>query len=366
MTTTAPRTTSAERAEFRAGLRELFADRAPEQHVRRFVDGGPYDRELWTLLALQAGLAGILVPEELGGQGLSHVESGVALQEAARALAPVPVLSTAVLVPTAILAADDAGSAQRHLPGIADGTTIAALALDDALGTRTTAVADGSTWRLDGCKVAVLDGPFADLLLVVAEVGAQVGLFVVRADGLGVERTDVDVLDLTRRQSRFRFDAAEALRVGGDFTAGLARLRHVAAAAVAAEQLGLAERLLEMAVEYARTREQFGRPIGSFQAVQHLCADMFVLVECSRAAVDAALRAVDEAPEELADIAAVAKVYCSRAATTVAESTIQVHGGIGFTWEHAAHLYLRRAKTLEQLFGSPYHHRAALAALHGL
>ncbi|TQM11239.1 acyl-CoA dehydrogenase family protein [Pseudonocardia kunmingensis] len=359
-------TTSAERVEFRAALRGLFAERSPDEHVRRFVDGGPYDRGLWSLLAAQAGLAGILVPEELGGQGLTHVESGVALQEAARALVPAPVLSTAVLVPTAVLAAGDETAAKRILPGIADGSTIATLALDDASGETTCATGGGSTWQLTGHKVGLLDGPLAGILLVVARVGEEVGLFAVDSGEPGVECEDVDVLDLTRRQSRLRLTRAAAVRLGGDYTAGLTRLRHVAAVAAAAEQLGLAERLLEIAVDYARTREQFGRPIGSFQAVQHLCADMFVLVECSRAAVDAALRAVDGPPDELADVAAVAKVYCSRAATSVAESTIQVLGGIGYTWEHPAHLYLRRAKTLEQLFGDPHHHRDALAELHGL
>ncbi|GAB3715703.1 acyl-CoA dehydrogenase family protein [Nocardiopsis oceani] len=349
-----------ERAEFRSSVRAFL-----EAHAGADDAGTGFDPGVWRKLAGGLGVGGLLVPDHHGGLGLTHVESAVVLEEAARALYDGPVLSAAVLVPTALLASGDRDACERHLPAVARGDGGLALAIDDVPEAKRAGAVHGPRgWEITGVKTAVINAQSADTLLVTAEDSpGGIGLFEVGADGPGVETVALDVLDRTRRQARVTFRAVPAQRLGGDFRDGAERLLDVGAVSAAAEALGACERAFELAVDHARNREQFGRPIGSFQAVKHLCAEMLVQVESQRAAVRAASLALNTSREEAHEAASVAKAYSSTAATAVVETAIQVLGGIGFTWEHPAHLYLRRVKTLQFQFGDARRHRQRLAAL---
>jgi alkylation response protein AidB-like acyl-CoA dehydrogenase len=226
-----------------------------------------------------------------------------------------------------------------------------------------TAARDGDDYRVSGDAPLVLDGHTVDFLLVVANTPAGTSLFAIAADSAGVEREPLATLDRTRKVARIRFDGALGRLIGTDGNAapGLARTSDLAAVALAAEQVGAAQRCLDMAVGYAKDRIQFGRAIGSFQAIKHRCADMLVLVEGARSAVVHAAEVADG--PDLVTAAAVAKMTCSDAFLQVALDNMRIHGGIGFTWEHDAHLYVRRAKTTELIFGTPDYHAQRLADL---
>ncbi|WP_445190109.1 acyl-CoA dehydrogenase family protein [Pseudonocardia sp. Cha107L01] len=364
-----------ERDELRATVRRFLADRSPEPEVRRLMeteDG--YDPAVWRLMANQLGLQGLIVPERYGGAGSGCVELQIACEEMGRALLCAPFLSSAVLATSALLFAGDDGAAQRYLPGLADGSMIGTLAVTEESGSwaagavRTVATPDGSGYRLAGEKLYVLDGTVADLLLVVATTERGPGLFVVAPDAPGLTRTAMATLDATRRQARLVLDDTPATLVGEDGGAAgpLAAALDVGAAALAAEQAGGARRVLEMAVEYAKVREQFGRPIGSYQAIKHKCADMLLEVESSTSAAYAAGWAIDGESAEIGVLASLAKAYCSEAYYHCAAENIQVHGGIGFTWEHPAHLYFKRATSTEILLGSPRYHRELLTRRLGI
>ncbi|TDD88948.1 acyl-CoA dehydrogenase family protein [Actinomadura rubrisoli] len=350
--------------ELRETLRRFFADRSPGAEVRRLMGTAEgYDPGVWARMAGQLGLQGLAIPEEHGGTGYGMRELAVVFEEMGRAVACAPFLATTVAA--AALLAGDGG--HDLLPGIADGTTIATLAVaeEDGRWDLASVAASGVGGVLTGVKSFVLDGHLAGLVLVAArdEDGA-VALYAAAGDVPGLTRTPLTTLDQTRRLARIGLDGVPARRVGG--AAAVARAMDVAAAALAAEQLGGAQRTLDMTVEYTKVRHQFGRPIGSFQAVKHRCADMFVLVESARSAVLNAAAAADEAPDELPAAAALAKAYCSDAYFHTAGEAIQLHGGIGFTWEHDAHLYFKRAQSSRQLFGPPARHRERLAALAGI
>jgi alkylation response protein AidB-like acyl-CoA dehydrogenase len=360
-------TTAAEREDLRTAVRAYLTDRLDESAVRALIeteDG--VDRHAWGQLAGQLGLAGLLVPEEHGGQGMTTVELGVVLQESGRALLGSPFLGSAVLATTALVLAGDEPQAKRLLPGMAEGTTIAALALDDAPDAPVHAEPSADGWRLTGVKRHVVDLPAADTLLVAAPVDGGEAMFVLGAADAGVETTSATGLDLTRRIGTVTLTGAVAQRVGTDTTAALAATREVAAFAAAAEQAGIAGRCLEIAVEYAKTREQFGKPIGSFQAIKHRLAEQLAQVEQMRSAVAAAAAELAADPAGAREIVSVVKAYCGDSGTAVAEGLIDTLGGIGFTWEHVAHLYLRRTQALAHLFGSPAEHRARLATDLGL
>jgi alkylation response protein AidB-like acyl-CoA dehydrogenase len=358
---------SSERDALRDSVRRFLSERSPEAEVRRLMETDEgYDPAVWSLMARQIGLQGLALPEKYGGSGAGFVDLQIVLEEMGRALLCAPFLSSVVLAANALLTAEDEAACAEYLPGIAEGTTIATLAVTEAGGSwraeDVTVRADGE-YRLTGEKVFVLDGHVADLLLVVARTAAGPSLFAVDAHGGGVTREPMRTLHATRKQSRLVLDAAPARLVGADggAAAPLAATMDLAAAALAAEQAGGARRVLEMAVEYAKVREQFGRPIGSFQAIKHKCADMLLEVESSTSAAYAVGWAIDAGSAEVPVLAGLAKAYCSEAYTHCAGENIQVHGGIGFTWEHPAHLYFKRAKSTEILFGSPRHHRALLA-----
>jgi alkylation response protein AidB-like acyl-CoA dehydrogenase len=366
---------SAEHDELRQVVREFLGERSPSQEVRRLMEAGDSrDDQVWSLLAGQLGLTGIAVPERYGGAGYGPVELGIVLEEMGGALLVAPYFATVALAGQLLAASGDEAAMARWLPGIADGSLTGALAVAEHSGSwdlaevAATAEPAGDSWAVTGTKLFVIDGHSADLLLVVAHAPDGPGVFAIERDTEGTERQRLDSLDLTRALAAVTLHGARATRVGAgrDAAAWLAEVRDLVLAALAAEQLGGAARCLDMSVGYACVREQFGRPIGSFQAIKHKCANMLVEVECGRSAVYHASEAVAGGQPDAPLAAALAYAYCSRAFTHAAKECIQIHGGIGYTWEHDAHLYLRRAKSSELLFGPPARQRARLAELAGI
>ena len=370
---------SAEQRELRDSVRRFLADRAPLSRVRELMeipDGT--DRQVWQQAGAQLGLPGIAIPEAYGGAGFTFAEQAIVLEELGAALYGGPYLASAVLAATALLAASDEAARRELLPGIASGQTVATLAFTEDDGswdpeairlaaTRGEGSPD-SPWMLDGHKSFVLDGHTADLILVVAAAGPGLSLFAVDPGAAGLDRRVLPTLDQTRKLARLEFDAVPGRLIGAPGEAGgvLGRTLDVAAIALAAEQLGGAQRALDMAVGYAMTRHQFGRPIGSFQAIKHRCADLLLEVESLRSAVAYAAAAVAENSAEVPVVAALAKAYASDVYFHVAAENIQIHGGIGFTWEHDAHLYFKRAKSSELFLGDASYHREHLAERIGL
>jgi len=375
---------SAEQRELRDSVRRFLAERAPLPRVRELMDSpDAMDAGVWRQAADQLGLQGIAIAEEYGGAGFSFAEQAIVLEELGGALYTGPYLASAVLAANALLASEDEGARRDLLPGIASGQVIATLAFTEDDGSwsgdsvRLAAAKNGHGWRLDGHKSFVLDGHGADLILVVAATDADssgpaaLSLFAVDATAAGSEglsRRVLPTLDQTRRLARCEFSDVPARLIGSP-GAGRAVLEHtldVAAIALAAEQLGGAQRALDMAVGYAKVRQQFGRAIGSFQAIKHRCADLLLEVESLRSAVGYAAAAVAEGSGEVPVLASLVKAYASEVYSRVAAENIQIHGGIGFTWEHDAHLYLKRAKASELFLGDGSYHRERLATRIGL
>lgn len=362
---------SAEQESFRDSLRRFFGERCDTKSVRRAIESSAgHDREVWRQMCGELGLCALHVPEAYGGQGFGVVELGIVLEEMGRRLVPGPYLASAVLGTRAILSAGTEERRRALLPGIAAGDVIATLAVTepngrwDAGGIATEARAVRGGWTLHGVKSFVLAGHEADLIVVAARLpgseGADgLGLFTVPGDAAGLTRTLLPTLDATRRQARIELDAVAATPLGdpGNDGATLATTLDHAAVALACEMVGGAQAALDMAVEYAGVRVQFGRPIGSFQAIKHRCAEMLLAVETARSAAIYAARAAEVAPDELPIVASLAKAHCAEAFFLCAAESLQIHGGIAFTWEHDAHLFLRRAKTSEILFGDGAHHR---------
>jgi alkylation response protein AidB-like acyl-CoA dehydrogenase len=366
---------SAEHDELRHVVREFLGERSPSREVRRLMEAGQSrDDEVWAVLAGQLGLTGIAVPERYGGAGYGPAELGIVLEEMGGALLVAPYFATVALAGQALAASGDDDAMARWLPGIADGSLTATLAVAEDSGSwdlaevAATAEKAGGGWAVTGTKMFVIDGHTAGLLLVVAHAPDGPAMFAVEGEAVGVERARLDTLDLTRALASVALHGTPAVRVGTgrDTAAWLSQVRDLALAALAAEQLGGAARCLDMAVGYARVREQFGRPVGSFQAIKHKCANLLVEVECGRSAVYHACEALAGKEKDAPLAAALAYIYCSRAFTHAAKECIQIHGGIGYTWEHDAHLYLRRAKSSELLFGPPARHRTRLAELAGI
>jgi alkylation response protein AidB-like acyl-CoA dehydrogenase len=365
---------STEQRELRESVRRFLAERAPLTRVReRMETTEGTDPDVWRQASAQLGLPGIAVPEEYGGAGFSFAEQAIVLEELGAALFTGPYLASAVLAATALLASDDEAAKKDLLPGIAAGETVATLAFTEDDGSwdpaaiRLAAV-ENRGWRLDGHKSFVLDGHVADLILVVAATGEKLSLFAVTPAAEGLTRRALPTLDQTRKLARLTFSDTPA-RLIGEHGAARAVLDHtldVAAVALGAEQLGGAQRALDMAVQYARVRHQFGRPIGSFQAIKHRCADLLVEVESLRSAVGYAAAAVAAGSTEVPVLASLIGAYASEVYSHVAGENIQIHGGIGFTWEHDAHLYLKRAKASELFLGDASYHRARLATRIGL
>ena len=358
---------SEEQDEFRSSIRAFLDARSPSEEVRRLMDTDDgFDEGVWNQMAAQLGLQGLVIPEEYGGAGFSWVEQLIVFEEMGRSLLCAPYFSTVAMATSALLVSEDLTACKDFLPAIAAGERIAALGVAEDSGDWTEdaitldASHDGSMWRLDGTKSFVLDGALADLVLVVARTDLGLSLFAVEGDAMTRQR--LATLDQTRKQARLEFAGTSARLIGaeGAGAATLAKTLDLAAVALAAEQVGGAQRCLDMSVEYAKQRHQFGRPIGSFQAIKHMCADMLLDVELARSA---AYHAGWSAAEDSADLpvaASMAKAFCSDAYFRTAAANIQIHGGIGFTWEHDAHLYFKRAKSSELLFGNPTFHREQL------
>ncbi|TDC55617.1 acyl-CoA dehydrogenase [Actinomadura sp. KC345] len=367
-------TFSAEQAELRAVVRRLAQEYSSESDVRAVMDTERgFDPAAWERMADELELIGLAVPEQYGGSGFGVAELTIVLEEMGAALFCAPYLSTVVLAAQALaLAGDDL--AAEYLPRIVRGNTIATVALPDPIAGRdprrwpVAAERLHTGWRLSGRQEFVLDGHTADLIIFPASTPAGLSLFTVDADAPGLHRRPMPTLDRTRRQAVIELHDAPGRLLGepGSAEHVLDRVLDTALIALAAEQVGGAQRCLDAAVAHAKHRHQFGRPIGSFQGIKHKCADMVIAVEFARsAALHAAWCAVND-PAGLRETASLAKATCSEAFVHVAEENIQVHGGMGFTWEHPAHLYYRRAKSSEVLLGSPSLHREMIARKIGL
>jgi alkylation response protein AidB-like acyl-CoA dehydrogenase len=366
---------SEEQDELRKMVRRFLEEKSPESEVRRLMatpEG--YDPAVWAQMANELALQGLGIPEEFGGQGYGPVELYVVFEEMGAALLCAPYFSTVALAANALLFVGSDADKAAYLPGIASGDTIATVAITDDAGgwdlttTSTTAKGSGSDFVLNGVRSYVTDGSTASLLLVPAMTPKGLSLFAVAGDAPGLTRETLSTMDQTRKQSRLEFKDTPAKLVGDDggALAGLNTMLQVAAAALAAEQVGGAQRVLDASVEYAKTRVQFGRPIGSFQAIKHKCADMLLDVESAKSAAYYAAWAAQERNDELPIAASLAKSFCSEAYFHCAAENIQIHGGIGFTWEHPAHLYFKRAKSSELFLGDPAYHRELLAQRLGI
>ena len=359
---------SDEQEAFRETLRRFLAERAPLAETQRRVDaGGPPAPELWKAMAQELGLPGIAIPERFGGQGFGFLELAIVLEETGRVLLPAPLFASACLAAEALaLAATDAQK-EAWLPGIASGETVATLAFLepggdwDPASLRMAARREGPGWVLDGEKHFVLAGEDADLAVVAALADGEPALFAVRTDTEGVEAEALETLDPTRRQATLRFRRTRADLLGKPGAATIERVLQRGAIGLAAEMAGAAARCLESAVAYAKERRQFGRPIGSFQAIKHKCAEVLLEVESARSAAWWASWVAAEDGAELAQAAHLAKSFCADAYLLAARECIQIHGGIGFTWEASPHLFYRRAKVSESLLGDSAYHRARLA-----
>ncbi len=371
---------SDEQEQLRDAVRRFLEAKSPSTEVRRLMETTEgYDPAVWNQMANELGLQSLHIPEEYGGQGFTFVELGIVLEEMGRVLLAAPYFSTVVLAADAIMNAGTAEQQAELLPGIASGETIAALAFTepngkwDASGITMEATPAGDGYTLDGTKMFVIDGHTANLIVVAARLAGTTGedgisLFSVAADAAGLTRTPLATMDQTRKQAKLEFAGVVAQPLGepGAGWPALSKTLDQAAAGLANEMVGGAQKVLDMSVEYAKVRVQFGRPIGSFQAIKHKCADMLLEVESGKSAAYYAAWAAAEDSDELPVAASLAKAYCSDAYFHAAAENIQIHGGIGFTWEHDAHLYFKRAKSSEILLGDATYHRELLAQRIGI
>jgi len=376
---------SEEQDQLREAVGKFMESKSPSAEVRRLMETTEgFDPAIWKQMAQELGLQSLHLPEAHGGQGFTFVELGIVLEEMGKVLLCAPYFSTVCLAANAIMNAGTDAQQGELLPGIASGDTIAALAFTepngkwDASGITMEAKSSGSggkgdAWTLEGTKMFVLDGHTANTIVVVArEAGTSgddgIGFFVVDGDAKGLNRTPLATMDQTRKQARLDFSGVAARPLGdvGKGWAALSKTLDQAAVCLANEMVGGGQKVLDMAVEYAKVRVQFGRPIGSFQAIKHKCADMLLEVESGKSAAYYAAWAAGEDNEELPVVASLAKAYCSDAYFHAAAENIQIHGGIGFTWEHDAHLYFKRAKSSEILLGDATYHRELLAQRIGI
>jgi alkylation response protein AidB-like acyl-CoA dehydrogenase len=371
---------SDEQEQLRDAVRRFLDAKSPSSEVRRLMDTAEgYDPAVWSQMANELGLQSLHIPEEHGGQGFSFVELGIVLEEMGRVLLCAPYFSTVVLAAGAVMNAGTPARQGELLPGIASGDTVAALAFTepngrwDASGIEMVASGSGDRFTLDGTKMFVIDGYTAGLIVVAARLPGTtseegISLFTVAGDAAGLTRTPLSTMDQTRKQAKLEFAgvAAQPLGEPGAGWPALSKTLDLAAVGLANEMVGGAQRVLDMAVEYAKVRVQFGRPIGSFQAIKHKCADMLLEVESGKSAAYYAAWAAAEDNDELPVAASLAKAYCSDAYFHAAAENIQIHGGIGFTWEHDAHLFFKRAKSSELLLGDATYHRELLAQRIGI
>jgi hypothetical protein len=361
---------SAEQEEFRVSLRRFLTDHAPMNRVRQVAEAVGHDAEVWHRLCAELGLPGLHAPEEYGGSGFTLVETALVFEELGRALTPVPMAATTLAV-EALLRAGTEQQRKEFLPGLLSGERIGALAI---AGSHETAPSSATVqasrlaggFALTGQRSHVLHGHAADLIVIPAVREGCVGLYVVDTGADGVSVDPSPVMDPTRPIASVRLQDAPAAFLGGGSAEQIDAIVDVARVLLAAEMVGGADACLQLVVDYAKDRRQFNRPIGSFQAVKHRCADMAIELDAARAAVMFAAMTAATGSPELSTAAPLAKAQAADAFTLCAAAAIQIHGGIGFTWEHDAHLYYRRAKTAEALYGSSAQHRALLADRIGL
>ena len=360
-----------EQEEFRATLRRALEARSPAKEVRRLMatEAG-FEREGWQRLNQELGLTALAIPEAYGGQGFGFSELGIVLEEMGRGLLCAPFFSTAVLATSAILNAGTEEQKRALLPAIASGEVTATLAFAEEDGSNepsavaTTAAPSGSAYRLDGTKSFVLDGHTADLIVVLARRAGSRGedglsLFTVQGNAPGLERRALKTMDETRKLARLTFRSVEAKLLGeeGAAAAPFARTMQQALICLANEMVGGAERLREDALAYVKMRMQFGRSIASFQTTKNKAADMLVDVELAKSAAYYAAAALDEGDDDLPALASLAKASAAEACLQTAIHAVQMHGGIGFTWDNDTHLWFKRAKSSEILFGDANEHR---------
>ena len=365
---------SNEQEQFRTMLRRFLTEKSPTTEIRRLMatDEG-WERETWRKLNSDLGLSAVHIPEAYGGQGFGFVELAIVLEEMGRALLCGPYFSSVVLAANAILNAGTEDQKQALLPGIAAGETVATLAFTeengrwDSSGVNVTATPVGGGFRLDGVKSFVLDGHTADVIVVLARApgtsgDAGLSFFTVQGDAKGLDRRLLKSVDATRKLALLKFDGVQAELLGeaGAAAAPFAKTLDQAAVCLANEMVGGADQLRQSALDYVTMRMQFGRSIASFQAIKHKCADMLVDVELAKSAAYYAAEAAAEEAADLPAVASLAKACASDAFIQTARETIQLHGGIGFTWDNDTHLWFKRAKSSEMFLGSPKYHRELL------
>jgi acyl-CoA dehydrogenase len=344
---------STEQLHLKDEARRLFADLGSMASVRKVLEGGErYNRALWAKLG-ELGFLGAAIPEAYGGTGAGYLELCIVAEEAGRSLAPIPFSSSICLGAELILAAGTAAQKARYLPRLAAGTSVACVAMAESAGI---VVPDAIKARvhagaLSGCKWPVQDGDIADIAIVAVHAGTAVALYIVDLGAAGVSRSPLESIDPTRGQARLDFNAAPAELLCNDAWPLLVAALDRAAVLAAFEQVGGAERALQMARDYALERHAFGRPIGSFQAIKHKLVDMYVATVLARSNAYYAAWALSHDAPELALAAATARVSATRAYQLCAKENIQVHGGMGFTWDYDCHLYYRRANLLAVCLG---------------
>ena len=363
-----------EQQEFRSVVRRFMESKSPTKEVRRLMetDAGS-DAEVWRHLSGDLGLTAIHIPESYGGQGFGVSELAIAVEEMGRVLLCAPYFASTVLAATVILKAGTEAQKLALLPAIASGKTIAAFAFTeengrwDPVGVAATATPAHGKYLLDGTKSFVLDGHTADLIVVLARRPGSTGadglsLFTARGNAAGMQRRRLESMDPTRKLARLELSGVEADLLGQDGAAyaPVQATLDIAAVCLANEMVGGADRLHESAIEFAKMRYQFGRPIASFQSLKHKAADMLLEIELAKSGAYYAAAAVDEGDPELPALASLAKAAASEAYMHTAIHAVQIHGGIGFTWDNDTHLWFKRAKSSEVFLGDPAYHRERL------
>jgi alkylation response protein AidB-like acyl-CoA dehydrogenase len=369
-----------EQSMLRDSARGLISDKAPVAHLRQLRDAKDatgFSRELWRAFA-EMGFSGLLIPEDFGGSGLGCVEAGVVMEEIGRTLMPSPFLSTAVLAASALSRGGSAAQKSEHLPKIADGSLLAALAIDEGakhrpLRTRMAAVRAGNGFRLSGAKAFVVDGHTADLLIVAARTAGTAGerdgltLFLVDPKSKGIETERTAMVD-SHNAARIVFSDAEVNADGvlGEVDHGgtlLEGVLNIGRGAVASEMVGLSEEVFSRTVGYLKERKQFGKLIGEFQALQHRAAQLYIEIEITRAAVLKALQTLDGNFENAGTAVAVAKARAGSTATLAVQEGVQMHGGMGMTDQFDIGFFMKRARVCQELFGDSNFHADQLARM---